>query len=328
MINGVAALSPADVWAVGRTGNRDTSTPTVPVIVHWDGHAARPYAAFAPTAAQAELSGIAAIGVDDIWAVGSERGDNASRLVVMHWNSRRWRVVPTPRLRGGAVGAAVAAIGPNDVWVVGASSLRGPVALNWNGRRWKAYGLAAVVPDKAPLIAIDGTSPGDVWAVGTNAGLDFGGDSPVVVHWDGHRWTRAPIPRYDAGTDAAAVDVAAAAPHDVWMLADNVDGSWHDAEGHYITRYDGRTSRVAATYFSLAGSFLEDIAAVSPTNLFLVGPDTADYGPVVSHSNGRASRLMRTPFDGLRGTMLSSISVLSPTDIWAAGDHLLARYSC
>lgn len=330
-LNAIVAVSPTDVWAVGSTGNRDTSVrQTTPVIVHWDGRAIRRYAAFKPTASDGELTGVAAAGADDVWAVGTDWRfpDHPSRLVVMHWDGHRWRVVRTPLLRGGAGRAAVAAISANDVWVVGGYSLGGPVALHWNGRRWRGYDLRAVVPYKASaLTAIDGTSSGDVWAVGTHTSIDLGGDLPVVVHWDGHAWKRAPIPEYNGGQDAAAVDVVADAPHDVWVLANNVDPARNNGWGHYVTRYDGRTNRPVQTYFSLAASYLQDIAAISPASLFLVGP-IRDSGPIVVHSDGNTSQITRTPFEHLRGAMLSGLSVLSPTDVWAAGDHLIARYSC
>jgi hypothetical protein len=49
---------------------------------------------------------------------------------------------------------------------------------------------------------------------------------------------------------------------------------------------------------------------------------------MVIHWNGRTAAVQHTPFNSQRDANLTSVSAVSPNEIWAAGDHLLARYSC
>ena len=66
---------------------------------------------------------------------------------------------------------------------------------------------------------------------------------------------------------------------------------------------------------------MRDIAAVSARSA---------WGAAIPilHWDGRSWQARHTALDGVKDATLDSLSALSPTDIWAAGNHLLARYSC
>src|SRR5205085_2738007 len=83
-LSAVAAISPTDVWAVGRSGSR-------PLIEHWDG--TRWSQVPDGSSHGYWLVGVAAVSPRDVWAVGM---DDHSHALVEHWDGTRWRLVPTP----------------------------------------------------------------------------------------------------------------------------------------------------------------------------------------------------------------------------------------
>jgi hypothetical protein len=89
--------------------------------------------------------------------------------------------------------------GPNDVWAVAATPSDECLA-HYNGKSW-----TRVYTHDAALIlnGISGTSPSDIWAVGS-----------AVWHYDGAVWSKQIAP---AATDLAAV--WAAGSNDVWTVA-------------------------------------------------------------------------------------------------------------
>jgi hypothetical protein len=143
---------------------------------------------------------------------------------------------------------SVAAASAGDAWAVGFSggplSGVGTLMLHWDGTTWSRVTSPAVL-DGAPGILTDVTavSAGDAWAVGS-AGASSVTESgsvgkPLLLHWDGTRWSQA------AGVPAVAGNLAgiAMSGHSGWA----VGTSW--VAGHpqpLVLRWDGtRWHRVA-----------------------------------------------------------------------------------
>jgi hypothetical protein len=111
-LNGVAAISSNDVWAVG---NAYTT-----LIEHWDGFSWSVVTSPNVGTHSNELYGVTAISSSDMWAVGYYDNGTAFQTLVEHWNGSTWSVVTSPnvgtnenQLNG------VAAISSSDVWGVG-----------------------------------------------------------------------------------------------------------------------------------------------------------------------------------------------------------------
>jgi hypothetical protein len=79
--------------------------------------------------------------------------------------------------------------------------------------------VALASPTEAPLLAIDGTGPTDLWAVG-GAG--------TALHFDGEQWQRV-----ETGTDEGLIAVAAGAPGEAWAVG----------TGGTVLRFDGQRFR-------------------------------------------------------------------------------------
>jgi len=316
-LSAVAAVSSTDVWAVGTTGHEFATTP---VIAHWDGHKLHVTTAFRPTVyvksadegrqLSGELSGIAAINRDDIWAVGT---DGESKPVVLHWDGRKWRRASIPRLRASAGLSTVAAISSHDVWAVGQVGTR-PLAMHWDGRRWQVIDIRR----EGALGAVDGSSSGDVWAVGAQGltGPSINDVSGLVMHWDGHRWKEVKaVDRDDSDlgseADNAFDAVEAVSPSLAWALH---SGSVRSD----LQRWDGQSWQIAKVFAQEQS--MDAIAAVTDADVWVVGT-------YIGHWDGRAWHLQQPSFLDY-GLTLRGLSALSPTDIWAVGKSLVARYSC
>lgn len=184
VLNGVAATSAKDAWAVG--------TPTL----HWNGTAwTRPHWPAGVARILADPYGVAATSRTNVWI--------ASLGWIVHWNGRRWKAVsPNIGLRYALSG--ISATSATNVWAVGNVIQEGVqgVMLHWNGRRW----TCALARERhfENLAAISTSSPDDAWAVGS---YFDSADRAWVLHWNGHTWNHVMTPQLHQFGDLRAVAV-------------------------------------------------------------------------------------------------------------------------
>jgi hypothetical protein len=118
---------------------------------------------------------------------------------VAHWDGTSWSPVPTPgnpdRYQEQIL-LGVEAVTDNDIWAVGFtrrkdSAPRRPLAMHWNGTKWRKVPTLDLGPDGGELLAVSAYSGSDVWAVGDS------GTPLLVEHFDGTSWSvvAAPTPR-------------------------------------------------------------------------------------------------------------------------------------
>src|SRR5258706_14456877 len=82
-LNGVAAISSTDVWAVGAYGNGNGG---LTLVEHWNGTHWKVVASpNVNNSLSDSLSGVAAIASNDVWAVGAISGNNIQALTE-HWS--------------------------------------------------------------------------------------------------------------------------------------------------------------------------------------------------------------------------------------------------
>jgi hypothetical protein len=346
----VSALSSRDVWAVGGTGKEPAITP---VAAHWDGrslHVLKPF-----PSSKGVLTGVAAVAPDDVWAVGRL----GRKPLVAHWNGRGWHQVRTPPLGDGSL-SDVAATSGRDVWIVGdqrvkitvsdpadAGVIARPLVLHWNGKRWEAQRVAALVAEcpwlenaaglvswawacETYLTGIDASSPRDVWALGTEEAVDVAGDQSAFLRSNGHAWTSFKTPRTKEGflDGLDARDVAVPSPQEAWTLEAFVE---EPNFGRYRLIH-WQAGKAHPFEYRTPGASVSGLAAISSTSVWIVGTrwstdGSTARGPLIIHWNGRSAVRQHTTLDSLRYATLAGVSALSPTELWAAGDHILARYS-
>jgi hypothetical protein len=133
-LNGVAATSASNVWAVGCTGHCfGPMATTTTMIVHWNGTAWRAVASPNP-ASNSVLTAVAATSASDAWAVGYTR--TGFKTLIAHWNGARWTRVPSPTPGQLSQLFGVAATSTRNAWAVGADE-NGTILQHWNGTTWK-----------------------------------------------------------------------------------------------------------------------------------------------------------------------------------------------
>jgi hypothetical protein len=190
-LDGIAALSASNAWAVGAA--IDANNDSTPLIIQWNGHRwARVRAAPVPGYADTELLGVAATSSSNAWAVG-EAENTAMRLrtVTEHWNGRTWTLVPSPSAGTQSALSGVAAI-HGQAWAVGGSFARTsrPFVVHWTGRAWQR-----VATPRASNVELNGVAvviPNQVWAVG--AIFRNGLRRPYALRWNGGAWRSVPVP--------------------------------------------------------------------------------------------------------------------------------------
>jgi hypothetical protein len=178
---GVDAVSDADAWAVGTRFDVPVTFGRT-LVEHWDGASWEvvPSPNVDPAGTEGtldnSLAAVAAIGPDDVWAVGSfqERGNvregpPSNRPLAMHWDGSAWRIVAVPDVGLGELNG-IAAVSADDVWGVGSSwqagsARRSPLLLHWDGRAWTR--IEAPTDASGELAGIAAVPGGGLWAVGS-----------------------------------------------------------------------------------------------------------------------------------------------------------------
>lgn len=128
-LSDITAVAPNDVWAVGH----DTSTDGGgSITMHWDGQ--HWSAVSSPTLPghpqETALDAMAALGPDDIWAVGSSiaKGTDAlpqtavhlSQMLLEHWDGQQWSIVAVQAPgQGSALYGLVRVPTTSQMWAVG-----------------------------------------------------------------------------------------------------------------------------------------------------------------------------------------------------------------
>ena len=202
-LQGVAAVSSTDVWAVGHADDFASFKSTT-LIEHWDGTSWRIVPSPNPSGSSLpnELFAVTAVAADDVWAVGQT--GFPWKALILHWQGSAWTAVPNPC---GVPLNGVTAISSTDIWAVGSAS-----ACHFDGTSW----TLARTPDPTKLGAVaftlldvSGSASNVVWSAGfasyqNGEGITTG---PLVETWNGRRWTfMTSLPMTPSGIEVVAAN--------------------------------------------------------------------------------------------------------------------------
>jgi len=173
----VTATSASNAWAVGAA---NTLSGEKTLILHWNGKQWARVASPNPQGMTAEvtLNGVAATSASNAWAVGDYATGTGDKTLILHWNGRAWKQVPSPNPGLNRSVLGVTATSATNAWAAGTYNLpagQKTLILHWNGRAWKQ------VPSPNPgtvneLTSVAAVSTSNIWAVG-----DFGSGGPNQV---------------------------------------------------------------------------------------------------------------------------------------------------
>ena len=283
-LNGIAAISASDIWAVGETDHKT-------LTMHWDGIQWSMVSSPNTGAPINALTAVSGTSSNDVWAVGYGTAATINAglgPLTMHWDGTQWSTVDNRA--PGAINA-VSALSPTDVWAVGDSG-RGrnggqPFIAHWNGSQW-SYTKSDQLRTINYMQGVVALAPDNVWAVGSS-----------ILHWDGAKW-KVVLP-YSGNLYA----IAASAPNDVWAVGTR--GSWQSPTMHW----DGKNwSNVSIT--ADGSSWLVGVTAISPDNAWAVSE-----GGQVFHWDGRTWQ-GEDILPALPSHMFSAITNAG-SNLWIAG---------
>lgn len=235
VLDGVAAVSADDVWAVGSQDTHGGVGRNRALIEHWDGRSWRAVAIPDPAGTES-LAKIAAVSANDIWAVESVVPDLKSQPLAMHWNGASWSVVPVPSVDRDLPLSDVVALASNNVWAVGMvfdfswpSHSQG-IIMHWDGTAWRLVPSPVTGPyDADGLAAITAISASDIWAIGNSVKQN---QQTLAEHWNGRAW------KFTAAPNSFLMnDIAAVSSDDVWAVGWMISSS-------IIEHWDGRRWRI------------------------------------------------------------------------------------
>jgi hypothetical protein len=308
-LNGVAAVSASDVWAVGGTGNGA-------LIEHWNGTAWKQVPSPAP--AGSSLSGVAATSASDVWAVGGT-GNGA---LIEHWNGTAWKQVPSPAPAGSSL-SGVAATSATNVWAVGEtfSTSTKTLVLHWNGTAWKQVPSPSLSAS-ASLSGVAASSASSAWAVGSYDASITSGNTTLIERWNGTVWKRVPSPS-PTGNGAGLSSVLPTSARSAWSV-----GCSGCAFGGFavslIERWNGTAWKQVPSPSPAGGGDLRGVAAVSASSAWAVGGYYAVSGAsfsvktLIERWNGTTWKQVPSPSPGTEAS-LSGVAATSATNAWAVG---------
>jgi hypothetical protein len=237
VLQGVDALSPANAWAVGVSGNGsgEINLGQQPLIEHWNGTAWSVASTPAlPAGETGTLTAVGGSGPTDLWAVGTvvPPGGSVIDSLVEHYNGTSWTIVPfsvqsacSPDLVDCFFSAGgVSASSPTDAWIVGNIAQPNPtvnVAAHWNGTTWQIVTAPALHDGTGAtdeLTGVTDLSPASAWASGYEAnanGANF--HVPYVLHWNGTTWSLTKTPNR-GGEGSLLRAVTALSATDIWAV--------------------------------------------------------------------------------------------------------------
>ena len=203
-LQGAAAVSVSDVWAVGWVEDRSSLASTT-LAYHWNGSTwtrattPNPGGATLPN----RLNAVVARSAGVVFAVGDRGFPSAS--MVQRYDGTSWSSLTVPNI-GSLTSAAV---DTTNLWVAGISAVQ-----QFDGNRWTRLPAPPAANGYLQLHGLAKSSTG-LWAVGTDLIPYFEGylARPYAAFWNGATWTRATV---GAPTGFSAVTASGSS---VWATA-------------------------------------------------------------------------------------------------------------
>ena len=182
MVVAAAATAPSDVWAF--TDNTGHSR-----ALRWNGHKWSVAGTFSRS-----IGAAAVLSPSNVWVFGQPYVPGGG-LGAWHYDGHNWS-----RVAGGGGLEGASALSARDIW-----AFDGTDVAHWNGKAWTRTSVKALLPAKQLLngpsvTGIYAQSHDSVYAIG-NGNLQDEGGPLVVLHYNGHTWTKVAQGNYGFGTE-------------------------------------------------------------------------------------------------------------------------------
>jgi hypothetical protein len=230
-LNGVAAVSAGEIWAVGKV-YPDQSMPASSQVTYSfieEGTGGPNWSDVTlpnqGTGNNSLLAVAAVPSASEVWAVGGYAFTVGGPLQTLaeHWTGSGWNaVLPLNQGAGDNELLGVAAVPDGDVWAVGyyAATPTGPhqpLAEHWTGSGWMMALPPAPGTGDAELHGVAAVSASEVWAVGSYRAAD-GHKATFIERWTGSAWAPVLLPPNSGVGDTELFGVAAASASEAWAV--------------------------------------------------------------------------------------------------------------
>lgn len=270
-----------------------------------------------PSATGNELTAVATVSAQDVWAVGDSTASTGGlQTLIEQWNGTTWSVVPSPNPGAHQNSlSGVSAVAARNVWAVGrfnnALDIPQTLIVHWDGSTWNEIASPNVGVSTNVLNAVSAVSATNVWAVGQFSAAS-GFLHTLIEHWNGQQWRVVPSP--NVGTHNNVLHgVTAVSATDAWAVGSVLDST--GTSHALIEHWNGTTWSVVST--NAAPSVLNAVTAVSANDVWAVGQSGTQT--LIEHWNGAAWSVVPSPNGGTLNDGLSGVSAVSAQDIWAVG---------
>ncbi len=292
--------------------------------------------------AEYRFGGIAAVGSNDVWAVGDsvtgdgqpDTPDENPLALLAHWDGSNWtRIEGGERanpeiyqLRTGTGGLyielnAVLAQAKDDVWAVGEST-KGSLVVHWDGQAWSMVPSANAGSSgyRTYIYDLAATAKDDLWAVGSS----FDHHTPIILHSTGQAWESAFHYTTPATVTVELQGVTAVDKDTIWTVG-------YTGTTTLVMRPAGDDWKVVASPNRCAGhNTLRGVAGAAADDIWAVGGCKEDANtviapsqPLIEHWNGTAWSLVPAPaaLDQLPDALLTDVAALAKDNVWAVGSY-------
>ena len=325
----LAAVSGADIWAVGSATNQNSSGMlSATLTANYNGNAWQVVPSPNPAGSRYNnLHGASATSASDVWAVGSDYVSKGTKYPIIyptieHYNGSAWSLAASAQPTQVGSLAGVAAVTPSDVWAVGSgrnsAGVSGTMIQHWDGTSWTEVSSPVA---GAALTSVTATSPSDVWAVGYTA------TAGLAMHYDGTNWTVSPLPAPSGTWQLSSVSADPAG--DVWA-AGSVNGSGAGGAQHPLVEHFNGSGWSVTQAPDLGPSYPANwftaILAVSPASVWAIGgasPLNTTNVALAEHFDGTNWTVQPAPANGTNSAVdYGSLATTGSGTLWAAGERL------
>ena len=238
-LNGVAAASASNAWAVGYAGS--LAGPKL-LMVHWNGKSwTRVTSPKILDGTAGTLSAITVVSAKDAWAVGTI-GSGLGHALLLHWNGQSWsQVTSVAAIGGGLYGVTATA---SSAWAVGVNltdTSIAPLVLRWNGKAWSRASakLNPSTQGESILTGVAVTGAKTAWAVGYSS---QGIPTAVLARWNGSTWSTDTSFPFNGGVDRSLAGVAIGPGGTAFAVGRGETGSFSNGTSVPISmRWTGKT---------------------------------------------------------------------------------------
>jgi hypothetical protein len=274
-LNSVFMINTADVWTVGG-GSHPTascSTSLCPVILHFAGGS---WNTITPPAGTYTLKSVFMVSSTEGWAVGEQVAAPRATGIILHYTVTggvgTWAVFPAPASPSPIPPLnSVFMLQSNEGWAVGDNATILHYTVTGGVGTWNVVTVSGTpsLSADANLTSIFMLSPTSGWVVGGIQAPGSFSAGPVIIYWDGTKWTPVATPTVPGGysptghTSATLKTVFCSAADDCW--AAGFPGILFAT----LFRWDG----IAWSHISTTPALLGQVPPIL-TSIYLTGPGT------------------------------------------------------